>query len=1049
VGGWTALILLSVLYNASHLERYALDSARLEARTAVEKDIAYRQWNSEQGGVFVALTPDGVQPNPYLSPEGRDIVDAISGRRYTKINPAFMTRLVHEEGVLRTGVRGHITSRKPIRKGNEPDPWERAALNELEKKRVLEVSSLQLIDDQEYLRLMRGLITERSCLSCHRQQGYAVGDLRGGISVDVPMEPFWASVRQSYHTLYLSHIAIWCIGFLGISAGARRIGRGIRERDCAENELRGLAAQLEDRVAERTKALKRRQREMRAFVDNVEAGVFLKDIDGVYRIVNARFAQIMGVPALGIEGRRDQDILEGAEDPRFQEMEEQVIAEGKSHMFRSGMVTRWGSRYSCFLFPVKEDERVTAVGGLLVDVSERDRVEQVLREAKETAEKASQAKSFFVANMSHEIRTPLNGVIGMADLLLRSRLNPDQASMAAAIKASGDSLLAVLNDVLDISKIEAGRLELERISFPLRDMLFSAVRGLTPIAYKKGVELLLHVSPMAPEHLLGDPTRIRQIVLNLTGNALKFTDQGEVIITVTRVSAQDDAARLRFTVTDTGIGIPEDKREAIFQAFEQVDTSTTRKYGGSGLGLPICARLLSLMDSRLEFTSREGAGSTFWFELELPVDKEAAGRSKGQARAEELQDRRALVVDDNETNLLILRETLNLWGMRVETAHSADEALSMMQTALAIDDPFAVVLTDMQMPGKSGLDLLRLIRSWEGIAETPAVLLTSGNLPVESERGMDEGAFFAAVLDKPVRTETLLWAVTSALNIGQGEPGDERPADAALQDAGIPPLNALLVEDVEMNRQVAGRMLRELGHTVTMAANGQEALEAVREGPFDVIFMDVQMPVMDGIQAAMAIRELEKSGAVKGRRTIIAMTANALKGDRDRCLTAGMDGYLAKPILLDELREVILQALRPKEAKTAEPAGEAKPGAALLDRALLERGFGTNRSFAEDTMKLYLRDAPGLVRLLRQAIEEGDAGELAENAHALKGITGYFTRGEPYTLCRALEDMGRSGELSKNDFAAETVMRRLEEGIEALLLEINQFITNGGTMPPQ
>jgi PAS domain S-box-containing protein len=1047
IGGWTAFILLSVLYNTSHLERHALDSARLEARTAVEKDIVYRRWVSEQGGVFVAMHPGGIRPNPYLPAQGREIVDRASGRRYTKINPAYMTRLVHEIGVLRTGVRGHITSRNPIRKGNEPDPWERAALNELEKKRVLEVSSLQLIDNREYLRLMRGLTTEPSCLPCHSGQGYAVGDLRGGISVDVPMEPFWSAVRQSRHTLYFSHIAIWCLGFLGISGGARKIALGMKERDSAEHELRGLAAQLEDRVAERTKALRRRQMEMRAFVDNVEAGVFLKDGEGVYHIVNARFARIFGLSAEGMEGRKDRDILPEATYARLREMEEQVAGEGRSHMFRSGIVSRRGARYTCFLFPVKEDERVSAVGGLLVDVSERDRLEEVLLRAKEAAEKASKAKSHFVANMSHEIRTPLNGVIGMADLLLRSRLNPDQASMAAAIKASGDSLLTVLNAVLDISKIEAGRLELERISFPLRDMLFSAVRGLAPIAYKKGVELLLHVSPAAPEHLLGDPTRIRQIILNLTGNALKFTDQGEVIITVARVSAQDDKARLRFTVTDTGIGIPEDKRQVIFQAFEQVDASTTRKYGGSGLGLAICARLLSLMDSRLEVTSREGAGSSFWFDLDLSVDKEAAGRGQGPVRAAELRNLRALVVDDNETNLLILRETLNLWGMRTETAHSAGEALSRLQTALADADPFAIVLTDMQMPGKSGLDLLRLVRDEAGIARTPIVLLTSGNPPDEAERAACRGEFFAAVLDKPVRTETLLWAVTSALRIGGGEAGEGPGKERSSGDEGMPPLKVLLVEDVEMNRLVAGRMLRELGHAPVMAANGREALEAVRDGDFDLIFMDVQMPVMDGMQAAEAIRKLENNGTLKGRRPIIAMTANALAGDRDRCLEAGMDGYLAKPISLEELREVIRQVMGQGAQGPERPSGAAPRGKALLDGALLERSFGSNRDFAETTMKLYLRDAPGLTALMLKALQEGDNGDLAEKAHALRGITGYFTKGEPYTLCRDLETLARAGELPEKAGQAERLMRRLQDCMDALSQELREYVTRGESLP--
>lgn len=1081
---------LSLWYNLSQQEAHALDSARIQARTAVEKDVIYRQWNSKHGGVFVPVVPGKFEPNPYLSVKGREVVGQ-DGKVYTKINPAYMTRLVHELGVLNSGVIGHITSLDPIRKGNEPDEWEKASLQLLESRTVDEVSALETRSGLEYMRLIRGLETEESCLPCHAQQGYKVGDLRGGISVAVPMAPLLTVMEGSRRILGGTHVALWLCGLLGISLGMRQIGAGIKERDQAEAELRALTVELEQRVQERTAKVKAQQRELQALVDNANAGVFLKDLAGVYLIANTRFAAIVSRPLEGVIGHTDADVLPPEVRDRIHEHERSVIDSATARELESGFFSWDGVHYSAHIFPVVEEGKVVGLGGVLVDISDRDEAERLLLQAKEAAEKASRAKSDFLANMSHEIRTPLNGVIGMADLLLRTPLTLDQTAMAAAIKSSGDSLLHVVNDVLDISKIEAGKLTLESIPFRLRDLLFETIKGLTPIAYKKSIELILHVSPAVPEHLVGDPTRIRQVILNLVNNSLKFTEQGEVVVTVLLVSETADGARLRFSVTDTGIGIPADKQTHIFKAFEQVDTSTTRKYGGSGLGLAICARLLDLMRSKIELKSHEGFGSSFWFELELPVEKNEELGRKPLMNGEALRGVSALIVDDNDTNLRILSETLATWGMEVVQCLSADEAYALASVAAASNRAFKIILSDLQMPEKDGVDLLRMVRSDSALASLPVVLLTSGNLPGEIQGGTGKTGFFEAVLDKPVRPETLMRAIATALGIWESYDIQELQREEAQKAEGcVGRLKVLLAEDVELNQMVATRMLKELGHDVTVVGDGRQALEAVLADDYDMVLMDVQMPVMDGVQATQAIREMERQDVARKKIPIVAMTANALKGDKAKYLSVGMDGYLAKPILLDELRAAIAEQFGPKAdeaadcpepkveptwcaihdvvrngSRNAAPTGKtpAKPGPAApaggrqeiaasaeeeaagdaIDWMLLDRNFAGNREFIIDSMVLYMRDAPSLLQEAAGAAERTDNAGLTVNAHALKGITGYFTRDGAYSLCLALENIGRENGLPAKRTEVDRLFGRLRAQMEQLHREMCLFTKQG------
>ena len=1082
---WTLVIAVSLWYNFRQSEDHAFDSARIQARTAFEKDVMYRRWNSRHSGVFVFVT-NSTRPNPYLKNPGRDLFTQ-DDRMLTKINPAFMTRLVHELGASQSGVLGHITSTNPIRDGNEPDDWERQALERIERRETEEVAEYRHIGAGEYLRFIKGLETEPSCVPCHPD--YKVGSVRGGISVSVPMEPFRQAVAATNRILFGSHFSIWFIGLCGLAFGTRRLAAGLKERDKAESALRDLTAELETRVVRRTEDLNRRTGELQAIVENADVGVFLKDESGAYITANTRFAGMLGKIPAQVVGHTPYDVLDEDTRKKLEEHEQAVLTADKSLELRHAFTGRSGSAHSCFSFPVHEGDKVVGLGGIVVDMSERDRVEKALLDAKNAAEQASRAKSDFLANMSHEIRTPLNGVIGMADLLLRTRLSPDQASMAAAVKAGGDSLLAVLNDVLDISKIEAGKLSLESTSFLLRDILFESVKGLTPIAYKKNLELILHISPQVPEQVVGDSVRLRQIILNLVNNALKFTDNGEVVVTVLPVSHTDTAVRLRFSVTDTGIGIPQDKQKSIFSAFEQADTSTTRKYGGTGLGLAICSRLLHLMDARLELKSHEGFGSSFWFELELPVDTGAAP-PKPLICTEALKGRHVLIVDDNETNLRILQETLMAWGMETRRSTSVDEALALAKVAVGSKRPFALILSDLQMPEKDGVDLLRAVRADVELTHLPIILLTSGNLPNDIQSATGKPGAFDAVLDKPVRPEVLMRAVAAALNIWESYDAQEIERETERELPSGPKLKILLAEDVEMNQMVASRMLAELGHSVVVVGDGRQALEAVCAEPYDLVLMDIQMPVMDGVQATLGIREMERQGVIKNKVRIVAMTANALKGDKDKYLAVGMDGYIAKPILLVDLRAVISGAVdepavvpngrkeleptwctlldathgnpikfetdkataehfgRPQTA-SAPPLREAPsrssaptPEQAAIDWDMLRRNFAGSEDFIRESMRLYLRDAPKLLQDAMDAVNRTDGAGLTVAAHALKGITGYFSRALPYELAFALEELGRDGSIQQQRAEVGKMLNALSDQLDRLFTEMSAYMEN-------
>ncbi len=667
-------------------------------------------------------------------------------------------------------------------------------------------------------------------------------------------------------------------------------------------------------------------------------------------------------------------------------------------------------------------ELMAQIGTVLGRVVERSRLDRVVEDrtkrlqaeiierqhAEEAAAAANRSKSEFLANMSHEIRTPLNGVIGMTDSVLETDLTSDQRECLDTIKLSADLLLTVVNDILDFSKIEAGKMNLEAIAFDLIDCVEDALKMLALRADEKGLELLCDLRPNLPEMVRGDSARLRQIIVNLVSNAIKFTDNGEVVLKAELESREQAELTIRFTVSDTGIGIPQEKQESIFSAFTQADSSTSRKYGGTGLGLTISARLASMMGGRIWLESEIGRGSRFYFTvrleaLEKPID------SRILAAFESLRDVRILVIDDNQTSRRILQGTLNSWGAQTTCVPGGRQALAKLASPLDAQQPYQVVVTDMHMSEMDGFGLVTRIRSLSEMTSMPVLMLSSGARREDADRCRQLG--IDSFLSKPVRRKELLSAVVALLGCEAIPPSSNQVLRREFPSRNRE-VRILLAEDNRVNQAVASRLFAKLGYTLVIVNNGHEAVALLKQQTFDLVLMDVQMPEMDGISATKRIREHEKS--THGHIPIIAMTAHVMKEDRIRCLAAGMDGYLTKPINSEEVEAAILNALDEtpetrKDASVVQGKGQLREAREVRwnTSKTLEQ-LGGDEALLQEVLDIFLDEAPKHLAALRLAVVQGIAKTVETSAHTLKGELGYMGLPEISQTAAQIESMGRS-----------------------------------------
>jgi two-component system, sensor histidine kinase and response regulator len=676
--------------------------------------------------------------------------------------------------------------------------------------------------------------------------------------------------------------------------------RWFRARGQAVWDLAGRATRMAGSISDITEQ-KRSQQRFELAVHASPVGLLIVDRSGTIRLVNARLEHEFGYRSEELVGKSVELLVPERLRAEQRDLLESFIRNPDSQKI-GGRRELYARRRNGGEFPVEiglslleTDEELLVLCGI-ANVTDRREAMVAMQTAKEAAEAANRAKSDFLANMSHEIRTPLNAVIGMTELVLDTELTPPQREYLTMVTEAGDLLLSIINEILDFSKIEAGHVELERAEFHLRDVLGDSMRTLAPRAHSRKLELAYEVAPGVPDRLLGDATRFRQLLLNLVGNAIKFTEYGEVVVRIDCPPPTSHSVLLRCDVSDTGIGIATEKQSLIFEAFAQSDTSTTRNYGGTGLGLTICRRLVDLMGGAIWVESELGRGSTFSFTVRFDLAP-AQDAKTPLLDADALRSLPVLIVDDNATNRKILHEMLRHWEMDPTSVTCAAEAVDLLRIRQASGTPFRLVLTDVNMPGVDGFMLCEQIRSIPELADLVVVVLTSGDRV--GDIALCEQLAIAARLLKPVKPSELINVVLRALGKAVAQEGRDAGPSVTSVPSSTTSLRVLLAEDSTMNQKLVVGLLNKWGHSVQVATHGLAAIRAWERDVFDVILMDVQMPEMNGLEATAAIRQREAQTG--GHIPIIALTAHALRGDREQCLAAGMDGYVSKPIRHSEL----------------------------------------------------------------------------------------------------------------------------------------------------
>ena len=767
----------------------------------------------------------------------------------------------------------------------------------------------------------------------------------------------------------------------GRYAGLHAVARNVTDRKLLQQAIEREREQLRQIVAHAPVAMAMLDRDLRHLAHSVrwlrylardEPSVVGRTLQEIWPSMPARYQQVFERALAGEVVSEPEDALE---------------REDGSTVFMRWTVHPWRDAHG-------------QVAGVVLAAQSID----VLVRARQAALEGSRLKSEFVANMSHEIRTPMNGVIGMTRLLLDTPLTAEQREYAEVIDQSGRALLEIINDILDFSKIEAGRVDLELVDFDLRRAVREVLGSFAEAAHAKGLELLCLIRHDVPNALRGDPGRLRQVLTNLVGNAVKFTDKGEVVLRVTLDESGDGAALVHFEVRDTGIGIDGELKPRLFQSFVQADGSASRKHGGTGLGLAISKRLVALMGGSIDVDSRPGRGSTFWFTVRFERQAEAAPAPAPSAR---LAGRRVLVVDDNATNRQILRHQLGYWGLRVTALESGPKGLALMQQAKTSGTGYDIAILDMKMPEMDGLALARAIKQDPALDTVRLVLLTSFGQRGHGAEAAKIG--IAAYLTKPVDEADLYDCLVEVLDETRAGRSPHLVTRHSLREQRLPiAAHVLVAEDNEVNQKVAVKILEKLGYRVELAENGKEALAACARRRYDAVLMDGQMPGMDGYEATRRIRERETRGGP--RLPIIAMTASAMKGDREKCLEAGMDDYVTKPVTPEKLevalRKWVGAATAPAERAAAEPALEGE----LLDETVVQSllSVDDDGTLMDEVVATFLRIAPARLAAIKKAAK-GNAAMLEREAHSFLGSCGNIGARRMAETCARLEVLGRSG----------------------------------------
>ncbi len=786
--------------------------------------------------------------------------------------------------------------------------------------------------------------------------------------------------------------------------------------------------------------ISRTNRFLDSLIESLPIMVFVKDAATLRMIHWNRAAEkLTGIPRDEILGKTDHDLFPRDQADVFASKDRAVLADRSLlDIPEEPIVTRHrGTRlFHTMKYPVCDDHgRPQYLLGVSEDITERKQAEADLTRAKEAAEAANRAKSQFLANMSHEIRTPMNGVLGMAELLLTTPLKDQQYRYAETVLTSGRNLVTVLNDVLDFAKIEAGKLTLESVEFDLRETMEDVISLYAKSAHAKGLELLCDIAEEMPLIVKGDPHRLSQVLTNLISNAIKFTERGDIVVSAAAQTSSADRLSFRFEVRDTGIGIAHEVQGKIFEAFSQADNSTTRKYGGTGLGLTIVTQLVHMMGGRIGLESQVGHGSRFWFTITL---------HSGNAQAPidpyppQLADLRALIVDDNATNRRLLAQRLRKFGMQVDDVPDAEQALHALRSAILPQHAYRVALLDQHLPGVDGLTVARTITRETTFAGTRLLMLCSGGLDLDAAKA----AGIEMVLNKPVRHKDLLHALAQVVTPAPSAPRIPVPFQSPSQGTASG-VRVLVVEDNSVNREVAKASLEFLGHHVDIAENGRQAVDATAHALYDLVFMDCQMPTMDGFEATKCIRKREAANVGAQQRAprlpIVALTAHALAGDREQCLAAGMDDYLAKPFTQEQLRTIVSRwlktevtasltaraASRDLARKAAIPARtdpvpstrvaadrQTPVAAGTVDRKIWDQICAIQQPGRPDILarllEMFLQDSEAQVASIRQAVETQNADALAHAAHSLKGKSGALGATRLMALCKDLESCGRT-----------------------------------------